>query len=163
MTTIENPNVQAIRQQLRVAYNDLNALLDNPISGLEPEQLYRPAAPGEWSIMENLAHINEFLPYWADEVSKLVAHPGQNFGRTMKHEGRLRAIEEHGHDTLEQARAALPKNYAYVDGVLSKLTDSDLELTGHHVTYGERTLAWFIDEFLVRHVAAHVEQIKGCL
>ena len=158
-----NPNVAAIRQSVQQSYTALQELLDGPVGTLYADRLYQTPTENEWTIMESLAHIVEFMPYWGDEVAKLVAHPGQPFGRTMQHEGRLAALREHGRDTLEQARAALPGSYAHLDEILSRLHDSDLELTGHHVKFGERSLAWFIKEFITEHLHNHVVQIKACL
>ena len=95
--------------------------------------------------------------------AKLVANPGQNFGRTALHEGRLRAINEHGRDSLEQIKAALPGSYARLEDVLGSLKDSDLELTGQHSKFGEKSLEWFIEDFVTGHLINHLEQIKGCL
>jgi hypothetical protein len=113
--------------------------------------------------MECLAHVREIMPYWAGQIEKLVAAPGQNFGRTQKDEDRLRAIDEHRFDSLEQAQSALPGSYARLEEVLGKLTDRDLALTGSHSTFGERTLDWFIDEFVTRHLESHVGQLRTCL
>lgn len=161
--SIANPKVAAIRQNLRQSYAELNELLDGPVATLYAAKLYQEPTENEWTIMESLAHIAEFMPYWADEVTKLVARPGQNFGRTQQHEGRLAALREHGHDTLALARAALPASYTHLDETLSRLQDSDLELTGYHVKFGERTLAWFIEEFITKHLHDHVVQMRGCL
>jgi hypothetical protein len=43
------------------------------------------------------------------------------------------------------------------------LKDSDLVLTGKHPKYGEKSLDWFIEEFVTRHLSGHVEQIKRYL
>jgi len=158
-----NPNVAAIREHVQHSYAELNELLDGPVATRYATKLYQAPTENEWSIMEGLAHIVEFMPYWADEAEKLVAQPGQNFGRTMQHEGRLAALRDHGHDTLAQAGAALPGSYAHLDKVLSHLQDSDLQLTGHHVKFGERTLAWFIGEFITEHLHHHVVQLRECL
>ena len=112
--------------------------------------------------MEILAHIVEFMPYWAYELAQVVAQSGKQFGRTAHHAGRLNAIEEHGADSLEQVEAALPGSYAHLDQMLQSLHDSDLEVVGHHITFGNQTVAWFLDEVIVRHLAGHVEQIKCC-
>jgi hypothetical protein len=158
-----NPAVEAIRQNVRSSYEELNRLLDGPLAALDPAILYRSPAPDEWTIMQNIAHIIEFMPYWADEAAKLVATPGMNFGRTHQHEGRLGALREHGEDSLEQARALLPGSYAHLDHVLSSLKDSDLTVVGHHLKYGDRQLSWFLDEFVTRHLADHVKQMKEAL
>jgi hypothetical protein len=163
MTTTSNPRVGEIRRRVYASYNELNQLLDGLTVNIDTKRIYQSPGSGEWTIMENLAHIVEFLPYWGNEIVKLVAHPGQNFGRTQQDEGRLRAIAEHGADSMAQIRAALPESYERLDKVLSQLQDSDLELTGHHSIRGEHDLAWFIDEFVVKHLDDHILQIKGCL
>jgi uncharacterized damage-inducible protein DinB len=158
-----NPNVETIRLSVQRSYNELNQLIDGPLASLDPDKLYDAPVENEWSIMQNLAHVVEIMPYWGNEIEKLVASPGQNFGRTMQHEGRLQAIREHSSDTLEQVKAALPGSYARLQEVLDKLKDSDLELTGIHSRFGEKPLDWFIEEFVTQHLINHVEQIKMCL
>ena len=162
-TSAHNPQVEAIRQSLQASYEELNALIAGPIATLDSKQLYQTPLEGEWSLMQNLAHIVEFLPYWGNEIDQLVANPGHNFGRTQQHEGRLRGIEEHQADTLAQITAELPHSYARLEQVLSTLQDSDLALTGHHVRFQEQTLAWFIHEFLTKHFADHLTQMKALL
>jgi DinB superfamily len=159
----DNPEVAAIRADAGRSYEALTRLVDDTLERLQEEQLYLSPGEGAWTIMENLAHINEFMPYWADEIAALVAQPGKNFGRTQQHEGRLRAISEHGHDTLAHARVELPGSYAHLDEVLASLHDSDLEITGVHVRYGEQSLAWFIEEFVTGHLRAHLEQMQAVL
>ena len=155
-----NPNVEAIRLSVQHSYREIIRLVDGPLAALDAEKLYSTPVEGEWSIMQNLAHIVEFMSYWAGEIEKLVAQPGQNFGRTMQHEGRLQAIEQHGRDSLTQMKEALPQSYARLEEVLGKLKDSDLELTGKHSKYGEKSLAWFIEDFVTQHLINNVEQIK---
>jgi DinB family protein len=162
-TTPANPNVEAIRESVQKSYAELNQLIVGPLARMDTSKLYRAPAENEWTIMQNLAHIVEFMPYWAGEIEKLVAEPGRNFGRTAQDEGRLRGISEHETDRLDVVKAALPGSYARLDEVLGSLTDSDLELTGRHVKYGERPLGWFVEEFVAGHLTGHVEQIKGCL
>ena len=164
MTTASaNPNVEAIRLSVQHSYDELNQLIDGPLALLDPTKLYKIPAENEWSIMQNLAHIVEIMPYWANEIEKLVAHPGQNFGRTQQHEGRLKAISEHGGDSLEQVKEALPGSYVRLQQVLDNLRDSDLELTGVHPRFGEKSLDWFIEDFVTGHLIAHLEQIRGTL
>src|SRR5207248_11722394 len=145
-TAPANPNVEAIRLSVQKSYTELNQLIDGQLAALDPDKLYKTPVENEWSIMQNLAHIAEIMPYWANEIEKLVAKPGQNFGRTMQHEGRLRAVNEHGRDDLAQIKEALPGSYARLERVLGSLKDSDLKLTGRHIKFGEKSLEWFIAE-----------------
>jgi hypothetical protein len=103
------------------------------------------------------------MPYWGNEIAKLAATPSQPFGRTQQHEGRLRAIAEHGKDNLAQAKAALPGSYEHLDHVLSSLKDSDLALHGQHPKYGDRDLAWFIEEFVTQHLDSHIDQMQHAI
>ena len=156
----DNPKIAAIRESVQHSYTALNELIDGPLAKLNPQKLYQVPAENEWTIMQNLAHVAEFMPYWANEVAKLVAHPGQNFGRVMTDERRLKFISDHEHDTLPQIRDLLPERYAQLQKVLSTLKDSDLELTGVHVRYGEKTLDWFIEDFVTKHMSDHVVQLR---
>jgi hypothetical protein len=164
MTTIPaNPKVEAIRESVRNSDATLHQLINGPLAQLDASKLYISPADNEWTIMQNLAHIVEFMPYWAGEIEKVIAEPGCAFGRTADDEGRLQGISEHEMDSLSNIKAALPGSYARLDEVLGALNDSDLELTGKHVRYGEKPLDWLIEEFVTTHLSGHVEQLKRCI
>jgi hypothetical protein len=164
MTTLPaNPKIEAIRESIRSSNASLHQFIDGPLAQIDARKLYQSPAENEWTIMQNLAHIVEFMPYWAGEIEKLVAEPGSNFGRTPEDVGRLHGISEHETDSLNRIKAALPGSYARLDELLGRLKDGDLELTGKHVRYGEKPLDWLIEEFLTNHLSGHVEQIQGCL
>lgn len=163
MTTAStNPKVEKILLSVHNSYGELVRLVEGPLTALDAGKLYVSPAENEWTIMQNLSHVVEFMPYWANEIAKLVASPGQNFGRTMQHEGRMQAVNEHGRANLTQIKEALPESYARLERVLGNLKDSDLELTGHHIKFGEKSLEWFIAEFVTGHLSDHVGQIKAC-
>ncbi|GAC1375636.1 MAG: hypothetical protein NVS2B12_33750 [Ktedonobacteraceae bacterium] len=162
-TNLDNPQVQAIRQSVASSYNELLQLIDGQLAALDGSKLYEVPQPGEWTLMESLAHIREIMPYWANEITKLVAHPDQKFGRTKEDEARIRAIDEHKNDSLAAARAALPDSYMYLDKVLTTLKDSDLALKGRHSKFGEQNLDWFIKEFVTDHLTNHNQQIRVSL
>ncbi len=155
-----NPKVEEIREDAWRSYERFNELVNGALEQLEPQKLYASPGVDEWTIMENLAHVVEFMPYWANEIAALVAQPGKSFGRTQQDEGRLAALRAHGHDSLEQIRAAMPGSYERLDEVLASLKDSDLEITGKHVRLGEKSLAWFIEDFVTGHLRAHLDQIR---
>src|SRR5438105_4295814 len=117
-TASTNPKVEKILLSVHDSYAALVQLVEGPLTALDAEKLYISPAEDEWTIMQNLSHTVEFMPYWGNEIEKLVANPGQNFGRTMQHEGRLRAVNEHGRDDLAQIKEALPGSYARLERVL---------------------------------------------
>ena len=62
-TASTNPKVEKIRQSVHDSYAELVRLIDGPLTALNPEKLYLPPAENEWTIMQNLSHIVEFMPY----------------------------------------------------------------------------------------------------
>lgn len=162
-TTPTNPKIAAICQSVQHSYTALNELIDGPLAALaalDPQKLYQPPAENEWTIMQNLAHVAEFMTYWANQIANLVAHPGQNFGRVMTDVNRLKFISDHENDTLPQIKSLLPTSYARLEEVLSSLKDSDLSITGMHPRYGEKSLDWFIEDFVTKHMSDHVVQLR---
>ncbi len=162
-SAVANPKVTEIRQSVQSSYRELTEMLNRLIAALEPAQLYLAPAPNEWSVMQSLAHIIEFMPYWANETTQLVARPGQNFGRVMTDPVRIKAISDHGQDSLETVHERLPGSYARLEEMLGLLQDSDLALTGVHSKFGEQTLEWFLAEFVTRHLQNHLRQLRECL
>jgi hypothetical protein len=158
-----NPKVVQIRQDAAESYTTLTEMLNGPFAALPSASLYDKPNPEEWSIMQSLAHILEFMPYWGHEITKLVAHPGQDFGRVMSNPARLQGIADHEQDTLVQIQATLPISYASLAQDLAALQDSDLELEGQHSRYGVRSLAWFIEEFVTVHLRNHLHQLEEVL
>jgi hypothetical protein len=164
MTTLPaNPKVETIREHVRNSNATLHQLIDGPLARVDASKPYQSPAENEWTIMQNLSHIVEFMPYWAGEIEKLIAEPGCEFGRTPDDVGRLHGISEHALDSLSRIKATLPGSYARLDQVLGRMKDSDLELSGKHVRYGEKPLDWLIEEFITNHLSGHVEQIKKCI
>lgn len=155
--------IQTFQERLYSAYASLLSLLQNDLYTLDPAFLYHHPILEEWSIMENLAHIVEFFPYWAGEFDKLVRNPGQPFGRTQRDEARLTAIKLHAHDQIDDILATLPGSYAHINSTLSQFSDQDLLLTGVHISMGEHTLDYFLEHFVVGHLEAHVQQIQAVL
>ena len=162
-TTPSNPKIAAIRQDVQQSYDALNRLIDGPLAQLPSGKLYESPGNNEWTIMENLAHIVEIIPYWGDQIAKLVVHPGQSFGRVQQNERRIKAIRDHAHDSLAQIKALLPPGYIYLQDVLESLKDSDLQLTGVHSRYGEKPLEWFMEDFVTGHLRAHLTQMRAAL
>ena len=158
-----NSRVAAIQRDMQQSYDALIRLIDGPLAQIPPEKLYESPGNDEWTIMENLAHIVEFMPYWGDQIAGLVAHPRQNFGRVQQDERRLKEIRDHAHDSLAQIKALLPPSHARLQAVLANLHDSDLQLTGVHSRYGEKPLASFMEDFVTGHLRAHLVQMQAAL
>lgn len=121
-------------------------------------ELYRSPAEGEWTAMKVLAHLAEMQPYWAHQLERVVAAPGQPFGRTMEDPERIAAVEDHAQDALEPMLARLRAATAEATSILRSLDDSAWTSTGIHSRRGEMDLGAIVEFFLVGHAEEHVEQ-----
>ncbi|NWJ47723.1 MAG: DinB family protein [Chloroflexi bacterium] len=145
------------------AFNEVIALADNELLQVNPDALYHNTSGVEWSIMQVLAHIAEFMPYWAGEIEKILVVPGVKFGRGIEDENRVGAIAEHGNDSLAQMTASLRAAYARLFVTLLRLTDADLDKSGIHVVQGDKTIASIIHHTIIGHLTGHLNQIRQTL
>lgn len=126
--------------------------------GTEPE--------ADWGPRELLAHVNEMLPYWTEQLEMVLAgQPSEPvpFGRIATDQDRLSRIE---HDRTRPADALLDGIRTGLDGVtrfIAGLSASDGERLGLHPTRGELTIRASVDRFLVGHLEEHVEQLRAIL
>ncbi len=61
-TTPANPNVEAFLESAHISYAELQRLIDGPLASMEASKLYKTPGANEWTIMQNLWHIVEFMP-----------------------------------------------------------------------------------------------------
>jgi len=125
--------------------------------------LYQQPAAGEWPVMSTLAHLEEMLPYWAQQAQAIAAAPGQPFGRTHDDPVRIGAVTSHGHDALE---AIVPRIRDSLDEclrLLRGLPSEAWQATGLHPSRGSMSVSQVVDAFLVRHAEEHAAQVRAAL
>lgn len=124
----------------------------------------RPSAD-EWSVMECLAHADEFIPYWGRQAQVLAARErdGEPFGRAHDDPDRIAAVERGRREaagvTLERIRAET----AATGALLRAIPDERYQRSGRHPRRGEMTVSQLVDAFLVDHVAEHARQARAAL
>ena len=133
------------------------------VERLPADVLYREPGPGDWPVMSTLAHIAELLPFWAHQAESIARHPGSAFGRTHDDPGRVGAIEQHGHDSIEAIAPAIRASLSEAVTTLRSLPPDAWTKTGQHSTRGEMSVADVVDRFLVSHVEEHEAQISQTL
>ncbi len=132
----------------------------------DPAQLYQHPIiedKEEWSMMENLAHIAEFPPYWAKAMLKVVENPGQPFGRTHTDPARIAAVAEHAKDELTKALTRIETARFEANQLFLHINDEQWDKTGLHANRGEMNLRQVIDAFVIKHLRDHVDQAKTAL
>jgi hypothetical protein len=126
--------------------------------GTEPE--------ADWGPREVLAHVNEMLAYWTEQLEAVLAGDpavAVPFGRVATDAGRLARIEA---DRRRPVAALLDGVAAGLDRVgafAGTLSPADAERRGLHATRGEITVREALDRFLVGHLEEHVEQLRAIL
>ena len=126
--------------------------------GTEPE--------ADWGPRELLAHVNEMLGYWPEQLRGVLAGDPASavpFGRVATDAERIGRIEVDRQRSvgqlLDAIEVSLPKAVAFLDG----LTPEDLERRGAHPARGELTVAHGIEPFLTGHLEGHVVQLREIL
>ncbi|MDQ3870673.1 MAG: DinB family protein, partial [Chloroflexota bacterium] len=132
----------------------------------EPRGLTEPDPPtGErWEAGQVWAHVAEFPSYWLDQIRQiLAADPARQpipFGRTKTDRGRLAAIERDRHEPpaalLVRASTAIAEARDFVE----RLELDRWSARGLHPTLGEMDVSRILDEFIVRHLEEHADQLE---
>jgi hypothetical protein len=129
---------------------------------LRADLVYRAPAPGEWSAMEILAHVAEFVPYWASQAEAVSRRTVNNqpFGRGRDDPSRLEPIEKHAHDTVTEIVERLRLGLDEAQALLRAIPDGGWQRTGHHLLQGEMSVETFVEKFLFDHLAEHSTQLR---
>jgi len=126
--------------------------------GTEPE--------ADWGPREVLAHIDEMLPYWTEQLERVLAADvaaAVPFGRVATDPSRLSRIDENRRhpsgQLLDEIDIGIERTASFVDG----LSTAQRERIGVHPSRGELTVEASIERFLVSHLDDHVEQLRSIL
>ena len=133
------------------------------VRDLPDEALYREPTDGEWSVMQNLAHVAEMLPYWAHQAEAIDHAPGQPFGRTHDDPVRIGEIDAHSNDVLELTLSRIQGAANECVSILRALPAEAWPKAGIHPSRGQMTVEQMIDTFVVGHVEAHLRQVHDAL
>ena len=148
----------------RSAADEIQALLAELIQwlrGVDAELLYRAPASSEWTVMELLAHMTEFLRHWANEAAAVAAEPGRTFGRGEDDAERTGWVAAHGADPLDVMTQALIAAGDYARARLLVIPASGWAAVGVHPTLGAIALPDMVSRVLTDHLADHVDQARA--
>jgi uncharacterized damage-inducible protein DinB len=120
--------------------------------------------PGEgvWSVMDNLCHIREFVPFWTGETLRIVRRPDETWGRDHTDTARVAAVTNTAGHTLDEVTADIRRGVRASAETLSALTDADLavEAVSKNPKWGREPASFVVDQLLVHHVGKHLGQIR---
>ena len=120
-----------------------------------------PAA-GVWTVMDNLCHIREFVPFWTGETLRIVQRPSEPWGRDHTDTARLAAVTNTAAKRLEDVIADIREAVRRSTDALRTLSDEQLaiEATSKNPRWGVKPASFVLDDLLVHHVAKHQGQIR---
>ena len=132
------------------------------VQQLPPELIHWVPAAGVWTVMDNLCHIREFVPFWTAETLRIVKRPAEPWGRGHTDTARLAAVTNTVAHTLEDVVSDIREVVRRSADALKALSEQDLgvEATSRNPRWGVKAASFVVDELLVHHVAKHQGQIR---
>jgi uncharacterized damage-inducible protein DinB len=132
------------------------------VQQLTTELIHWVPAEGVWTVMDNLCHIREFVPFWTGETLRIVRRPADQWGRDHTDTARLAAVTSTAAYRLDDVVADIREAVRRSAETLKTLSDEDLavEATSKNPRWGRKPASFLIDELLVQHVAKHQGQIR---
>ena len=134
------------------------------IAGVPEETLHR-AAPDGWSVGHVLAHVVEFVPYWARQAEAVAARDrdGLPFGRTSDDAERTGTIERRWRDAGGRLAQDLEASRDECVATLERIPPAGWRRSGLHARRGAMSVTDIVDRFLVDHLAEHETQAVRAL
>jgi DinB superfamily len=124
--------------------------------------LYQTPGEGEWSAMQNLAHVAEFVPFWAVRARDFaIGRLGeQPFGRTPEEwDQRAAAVTEHANASLESMIDQVKEGLATAVAALRDIPEDGWIRTGVLEPDAPRqSVAELVELRVLGHVESHVRQ-----
>lgn len=134
------------------------------IGSEDPAAHARPAAE-EWSAVEVLAHVAEFMPFWTSQAVAVAKREqdGEPFGRTRDDPGRLAPIAEHGKDNVATATKRVRDALEQAVSNLREIDPARWERTGKTPQGELETVRQIIRTRVIAHLEEHANQAEAAV
>ena len=132
------------------------------VEQLPAELIHWVPAEGVWTVMDNLCHIREFVPFWTGETLRIVERPSELWGRDHTDTARIAAVSNTRAHRLDEVVADIRGVVRRSAERLSVLRDEQLavEAASKNPRWGVKPASFVVDQLLVHHVAKHQGQIR---
>jgi uncharacterized damage-inducible protein DinB len=132
------------------------------VERLPAELIHWVPGDGVWTVMDNLCHIREFVPFWTGQALRIVRHSAEPWGRDHTDTARLAAVTNTAANRLEAVVADIREGVRRSAETLRTLSDEDLavEATSRNPRWGKKPASFVVEDLLVHHVEKHQGQIR---
>ncbi len=122
-----------------------------------------PKTGEQWEWGQVWAHLAEFVPYWMQQVRRVLRWPGSEpvpFGRVKTDAGRIAAIERDRGVAPKELMKRMHGQLADLGFLLDDISPEGWLKEGIHETLGVMDVRRVVDEFLVGHLEEHEAQLR---
>ena len=120
--------------------------------------------PGEgvWSVMDNLCHIREFIPFWTRAVRHITATPAERWGRDLTDAARLASVTNTAGNDVNAVLHDIDAAVNASATTLAGFSDSDLaiEATSSNPRWGVKPASFVVEHLIIQHMDKHLGQIR---
>ena len=118
--------------------------------------------PEVWTVMDNLCHIVEFVPYWTTQIEQAIEYPAKEWGRTHHDPDRLAAIADTSSRSLTEVKEQLRSGVMSSASRLEQFTPDQfaIQAPSRNPRWGVKPASFIVDSLLVVHLQSHLAQIR---
>jgi hypothetical protein len=154
--------VVTVNQSIQAINNSIDAIL-NVSENLSEETIRWNPTNEEWSILQIISHLNEAVPYWLNEIDRVLAEPGAQWGRGLQDSARLAAVATPDELNVSEQFAEFKELKKKVAEGLGNLSEENLKAENPHRNFekfGNKPISFMIEHFLEEHVEKHYSQVQ---
>lgn len=154
VTTV-NQSIQTINDSIDSIVNKLDNVSEKDIRWNPTEE--------EWSILQIVSHLNEAIPYWLDEVERVLAQPGSKWGRGLQDADRLAAVANPDALNVAEEITTLKGLKLQVADRLGNVSEAQLQEENPHRNFekfGNKPVSFMIGHFIEEHLTGHDGQVQ---
>lgn len=118
--------------------------------------------PEIWTVMDNLCHIAEFVPYWTGQVEQVIEYPDKSWGRTHHDSDRLAAVADTSSCDLDKVKEQIRSSVTNSLSRLERFTSDQfgIQAPSRNPKWGIKPASFIVDTLLVAHLRSHLSQIR---
>ena len=151
---MSSSEIQELQKDLRSGRDAVLAAVE----GVSEAEAHQTPEPGEWTVVQLLAHITELQPFWISKAVLITQQDDPQITRTaVENDERLAAVTDRSQDDLAGLVRQMNAANDQVVDVVGAIDPAKLDRPGHRED--NPMTAADVVRYVVRHVRLHADQI----